>query len=51
MKSFLSLLLLASTLCGCVVVPADYGYGDGAYYEHEHHWEGHRDGYGHRDGR
>lgn len=47
MKLLLISMLLAGTLGGCVVVPADYGYGyDGGYYEHEHehHWEGHHEG-------
>lgn len=47
MKSIILSMLLAGTLAGCVIVPADYGYGyDGGYYEHERHWEGHREGRG-----
>lgn len=47
MKLLLISLLLAGTLSGCVVVPADYGYGyDGGYHhEHERHWEGRREGH------
>lgn len=43
MNRFVILACLATLLSGCVVVPADYGYEGGGYYEHErheheHHW-------------
>lgn len=45
MTRFFASILIAAVLGGCVIIPADYGYGYGdGGYGHRGYWDGHRDG-------